>query len=65
MTTTLIRNNVTERDPLAAMIMRGPLRVDYSFINGRAIIRRGAFVALDIDSLLESHAQTMQRIYVA
>jgi cytosine/adenosine deaminase-related metal-dependent hydrolase len=53
----------TERDPLAAVIMCGPFRVDYSFINGRAMIKRGEFVDLDVEGLLEEHAQTMKRIY--
>ena len=53
----------TERDPLAAVIMCGPFRVDYSFINGRAVIRRGEFVDADVEALLDAHAQTMKRIY--
>jgi cytosine/adenosine deaminase-related metal-dependent hydrolase len=53
----------TERDPLAALIMCGPFKVDYSFINGREIINRGEFVALDIEEALESHRKVMRRIY--
>ncbi len=53
----------TERDPLAAVIMCGPFRVDYCFINGRAVIRRGEFVDIDVEALLDAHAQTMKRIY--
>jgi cytosine/adenosine deaminase-related metal-dependent hydrolase len=55
----------TERDPLAAMIMCGPFRVDHSYINGRAVIRNGAFVHVDVDELLDEHARTMKRIYDA
>jgi cytosine/adenosine deaminase-related metal-dependent hydrolase len=55
----------TERDPLAAMIMCGPFRVDHSFIDGRPVIRNGAFVAVDVDALLDEHARTMRRIYDA
>jgi cytosine/adenosine deaminase-related metal-dependent hydrolase len=53
----------TQRDPLAALIMCGPFRVDYSFINGREIISRGEFPSLDVDEVLASHRQIMARIY--
>jgi cytosine/adenosine deaminase-related metal-dependent hydrolase len=53
----------TQRDPLAALIMCGPFRVDYSFINGREIIARGAFTRLDVDALLARHREVMERIY--
>jgi cytosine/adenosine deaminase-related metal-dependent hydrolase len=53
----------TERDPLAALIMCGPFKVDYSFINGREIIRQGEFTALDVDELLASHRRIMARVY--
>ena len=52
-----------QRDPLAALIMCGPFKVDYSFINGREIISRGQFTALDIDALLARHRALMERIY--
>jgi cytosine/adenosine deaminase-related metal-dependent hydrolase len=53
----------TQRDPLTALIMCGPFRVDYSFINGREIINRGAFTSVDVDEVLTSHRQVMDRIY--
>jgi cytosine/adenosine deaminase-related metal-dependent hydrolase len=53
----------TQRDPLAALIMCGPFRVDYSFINGREVISRGAFTHIDVDELLVRHRQVMERIY--
>jgi cytosine/adenosine deaminase-related metal-dependent hydrolase len=53
----------TQRDPLAAMIMCGPFKVDYSFINGRNIVRRGEFVSHDVEASLADHAKIMQRIY--
>jgi cytosine/adenosine deaminase-related metal-dependent hydrolase len=52
-----------ERDPLAALIMCGPFKVDYSFINGREMIRQGEFTRLDVDELLASHRRIMTRIY--
>jgi cytosine/adenosine deaminase-related metal-dependent hydrolase len=53
----------TQRDPLAALIMCGPFKVDYSFINGREIITRGEFVDFDVDGALASHSAIMDRIY--
>jgi hypothetical protein len=53
----------TERDPLAALIMCGPFKVDYSFINGREIISRGEFTSLDVEEALASHRTVMARIY--
>jgi cytosine/adenosine deaminase-related metal-dependent hydrolase len=53
----------TQRDPLAALVMCGPFRVDYSFINGREVISRGAFTALDVDDILARHRGVMDRIY--
>jgi 8-oxoguanine deaminase len=53
----------TQRDPLAAMVMCGPFKVDYSYINGRNIIRRGEFVHHDVETSLADHAKIMQRIY--
>ncbi len=53
----------TERDPLAALIMCGPFRVDYSYINGREIIAKGEFAALDVPALIAEHRAVMQRVY--
>lgn len=55
----------TQRDPLAALVMCGPFKVDYSFINGRAVIEKGAFVSLDVEHLLAKHEAVMDRIYDA
>jgi cytosine/adenosine deaminase-related metal-dependent hydrolase len=53
----------TERDPLAALIMCGPFKVDHSFINGREIISQGTFTKLDVEEVLASHRRVMTRIY--
>ena len=53
----------TERDPLAALIMCGPFKVDYSFINGQEIIAKGEFVRHDIAGYLARHRAVMERIY--
>jgi cytosine/adenosine deaminase-related metal-dependent hydrolase len=53
----------TQRDPLAALVMCGPFRVDYSFINGREVISGGEFTELDVDDILARHRQVLDRIY--
>jgi cytosine/adenosine deaminase-related metal-dependent hydrolase len=53
----------TSRDPLAALVMCGPFKVDHSFINGRQVIANGVFTAVDIDSMLDRHQTVMDRIY--
>jgi cytosine/adenosine deaminase-related metal-dependent hydrolase len=53
----------TERDPLAALVLCGPFRVDYSYINGKEIIAKGAFRAFDVEAALAGHRAVMDRIY--
>lgn len=53
----------TQRDPLAAMTMCGPFKVDYSYVNGKEIIRKGEFTQCDIPELLAQHRNVMRRIY--
>ena len=53
----------TSRDPLAALVMCGPFKVDHSFINGRHVIAKGEFTSVDIDSMLARHQTVMDRIY--
>lgn len=41
----------------------GPFRVDYSFIDGKEIIRKGAFRHFDVEAAMADHAGVMKRIY--
>jgi cytosine/adenosine deaminase-related metal-dependent hydrolase len=52
-----------QRDPLAALLLCGPFKVDYSFINGREIIRKGEFCHFDVEAAMADHAAVIQRIY--
>ena len=54
-----------ERDPLAALIMCGPFKVDHSFINGVKVIADGRFTAFDVDGALAEHRDTMKRLHDA
>jgi cytosine/adenosine deaminase-related metal-dependent hydrolase len=53
----------TQRDPLAALVLCGPFKVDYSYINGREIVAKGEFRAFDVEAALAEHSATMDRIY--
>ncbi|OBZ95029.1 hydroxydechloroatrazine ethylaminohydrolase [Pararhizobium polonicum] len=53
----------TQRDPLAALVMCGPFKVDYSFINGREIVRKGEFTGFDVEAAMSAHEDVMNRIY--
>lgn len=51
-----------ERDPLAALTLCGPFKVDHSFINGVEVVSKGAFTRLDIDRAMADHRATMRRL---
>jgi cytosine/adenosine deaminase-related metal-dependent hydrolase len=55
----------TERDPLAALVLCGPFRADWSWINGVPVIERGAFTRFDTAAALAEHRATVRRIYDA
>ncbi len=55
----------TMRDPLAALVMCGPFKVDHSWINGVRVIDKGAFTRFDLGQGLADHRATMRRIYDA
>ena len=52
----------TQRDPGGAIDVR-TVRVDYSFINGEEIIRKGEFLAFGVRAAMADHAGVMKRIY--
>lgn len=51
-----------ERDPLAALVLCTPFKVDLSVINGVTVVEKGAFTRLDIDRALADHRATMRRL---
>lgn len=44
-----------QSDPLAALVFCAPLRVDFSLINGREVIRDGQFLTVDLSALIARH----------
>ncbi|MBC7316683.1 MAG: amidohydrolase family protein, partial [Chloroflexi bacterium] len=42
-------------DPLAALVLCAPVRVDFSLINGREVIRDGQLLTVDLPALIARH----------
>ncbi|MBM3320155.1 MAG: 8-oxoguanine deaminase [Candidatus Eisenbacteria bacterium] len=42
-------------DPIAALLLSGPARVDTLFVEGRAIVREGRLLTIDLDQHRERH----------
>lgn len=54
-----------ERDPLGALVLMGPFKVDHSWINGAHLIDKGAFTRIDIDRAMADHRAVMRRLHDA
>lgn len=42
-------------DPLAALVLCAPSRVDHSWVGGQPLVRDGGLVGIDLDNLIEDH----------
>ena len=49
-------------DPVAAAVFCHPVRVDYTFIGGRPVVRDGVLVTVDESSLIEKHNRAARRL---
>jgi len=49
-------------DPLAALLFCHVDRVDYSFINGRCVVKNGILTTVDLPKLVETHNQAARRL---
>jgi len=49
-------------DAVSALVFCSPVKVDYSFVGGKAIVKEGRFVGLDIHQLVEKHNQAARRL---
>ncbi len=52
-------------DPLAAVIFCQPLRVDYTVVGGRIIVREGQMVTLDEKRLVEQHNHAAKKLLIS
>lgn len=49
-------------DPLAAVVFCSPVKVDYNYVNGRAIVSEGRMQTLELAPLIESHNKAATRL---
>ena len=49
-------------DPVAALVFCQPVRVDYTVVGGRFVVREGSVVTLDERALVEKHNQAAKRL---
>jgi 8-oxoguanine deaminase len=49
-------------DPVSALVFCSPVKVDYSFVGGKAIVKEGRLAGLDIHQLVEKHNQAARRL---
>ncbi len=42
-------------DPVAAVVLCGPGRVDHSWVGGQSLVREGAMVDVDVEALIDRH----------
>jgi cytosine/adenosine deaminase-related metal-dependent hydrolase len=42
-------------DPVAAVVMCAPAPAAFTYVHGRAIVREGQFIALDLPRVVERH----------
>ena len=49
-------------DPVAAIVFCAPVRVDYTIVGGKMIVKDGEFMPLDKHKLIEKHNQAARRL---
>jgi cytosine/adenosine deaminase-related metal-dependent hydrolase len=52
-------------DPVAALILCGPHRARDTYVEGRAVVRGGQVVTIDLDATLRQHRQLAARLMEA
>ncbi len=49
-------------DPVAAILFCQPRIVDWNFVNGKAIVKNGNLVSLELGKLIENHNRAAKRL---
>lgn len=49
-------------DPVSALVFCAPMRVDYTIVAGKIIVKEGDLVTLDVHNLVERHNQASRRL---
>ncbi|HZJ47595.1 MAG TPA: 8-oxoguanine deaminase [Acidimicrobiia bacterium] len=51
-----------QQDPVATLLLCAPTRVDHTYVNGRAIVRDGRPVTVELETLIEAHNRAARRL---
>ena len=49
-------------DPVAAIVFAAPVRVDHTYVHGRAVVSDGTLVGIDVPDLVRRHGEAAQRL---
>jgi cytosine/adenosine deaminase-related metal-dependent hydrolase len=49
-------------DPVSAVVFGQPVRVDYTVVNGRFIVKEGQLIPVDEANVIEKHNQAAKRL---
>jgi 8-oxoguanine deaminase len=49
-------------DPVAALVLCGPVKVDLSMINGRVVVEGGELQGIDLDGVIAKHTEVARRM---
>ncbi|MGI9586384.1 MAG: 8-oxoguanine deaminase [Acidimicrobiia bacterium] len=49
-------------DPVAAVVFAAPATVDHNYVQGRAVVKDGSVVGLDVPMLVEAHSKAAARL---
>jgi 8-oxoguanine deaminase len=49
-------------DPIAAVVLTTPVRVDHSYVHGRPVVSDGTVVGVDLDDLVQGHRAASARL---
>ena len=51
-----------QHDPVAALVFCAPVRVDYTVVHGKFVVRQGQLETLDLPRLIEAHNRASYRL---
>jgi 8-oxoguanine deaminase len=49
-------------DPVAALVFCAPIKVDYTVVGGKFVVKDGEFLPLDVNELIEKHNHAARRL---
>jgi 8-oxoguanine deaminase len=49
-------------DPVSAIVFCAPVKVDYTVVNGKVVVKKGELVNIDVHKLVENHNRAARRL---